>query len=210
MKTVENLRSLPQRARKLARRFAGETSAVAAIEFAFIAPILIAMYMGTIEIANAIDTNKRVGRVSALIADLITQKQNIDKDEIEAITKIGSKTLYPYFASAPSFEIVHFEVTDEASPKAKVVWSVGTGDFDAMPYSQDDLLTDVPAELMVRDSFLVRVTTDLEYRVLVTWVTDVKTDTTTGKNYGFIEMGETYYYRPRLNNKEIKCDDCPT
>ena len=57
---------------RLARTFAGNRRGVAAIEFALIAPLLLVMYFVTMEIAPAIDSNKKVGRAASMIADVVT------------------------------------------------------------------------------------------------------------------------------------------
>ena len=82
-------------ARKFAERsvdLAKDRRGAAAIEFAFVAPVLLVLYMMTMEIAQAIDTNKKVGRMASLTADLVTQEQDITKSEIDAIMYLYSAT----------------------------------------------------------------------------------------------------------------------
>ena len=78
---------------------------VAALEFALMAPLLLSMYFVTMEVAQAIETNKKVGRVSSMVADLVTQQQTITKSELEAIMSIGESTLQPYDRSKPTIII---------------------------------------------------------------------------------------------------------
>ena len=58
-------------------RFRTEIRGVAALEFAIIAPILILMLVGTLEISLAIAVNRKVSRISSTVADLITQSQQL-------------------------------------------------------------------------------------------------------------------------------------
>ena len=74
---------------------------VAAVEFALIVPLLLSMYFVTMEVAQAIEANKKVGRVGNMVADLVTQQQKISKSELEAIMTIGEATLQPYNRSKP-------------------------------------------------------------------------------------------------------------
>ena len=52
---------------------------VAALEFALIAPLLLSMYFVTMEVAQGIEANKKVGRVGSMVADLVTQQQQTTK-----------------------------------------------------------------------------------------------------------------------------------
>jgi len=65
-----------------AQRFARDRSGVAALEFALIAPLLLALYFVTMEVAQAIEVNKKVGRVGSMIADLVAQMPEIPKSEL--------------------------------------------------------------------------------------------------------------------------------
>lgn len=194
------------RARRLLRRAGADRKGVAAIEFAFIAPLLLTMYFVTMEIAPAIDANKKVGRSASMIADLVTQQQTVSKSEVEAIMSIGEATLNPYNRSQLKVVITAITVTDEETPKVLVAWSrkMVNGAF-----SQDaakDTVTTVPAALKVRGSFLIRVETWLDYRPIITWTASQKSTTGLLAAFDNINMKETYYLRPRMSNSI----DCPT
>ena len=60
-----------------AMRFCSDRRGVAAIEFAFIVPVLLIMYFVTMEASQAIETSKKVSRIGSMVADLITQQQTI-------------------------------------------------------------------------------------------------------------------------------------
>src|SRR5690606_24990997 len=72
---------LPKRAgrmkRGLIRRWVGDERGVSAIEFAMIAPVLIVFYMGMTEFCQGFMAQKRMGHVSATVADLIAQEETI-------------------------------------------------------------------------------------------------------------------------------------
>lgn len=193
----------PDRLRRLAR----DRKGVAAIEFAFIAPLLLSMYFVTMEIAPAIDTNKKVGRASSMVADLVTQHATISKSEVEAIMEIGQATLNPYNRSRMNVVLTAINITDETTPKVLVSWSrkMVNGAF-----SQDAAkgsVTTVPASLKVKGSFLIRVEASLNYRPMITWAAGAKETLGLLSAFDNIQMGETYYLRPRMSNS-ITCSDC--
>ena len=64
--------------RRSVARLISDKRGVAAVEFAFIAPLLLCMYFVTMEVGQAIETNKKVGRVGSMVADLIAYLGSID------------------------------------------------------------------------------------------------------------------------------------
>ena len=190
-----------------ATRFLRDRRGVAAIEFAFIVPVLLIMYFITMEASQAIETSKKVSRIGSMVADLITQQQTVVKADLDAIMKIGTSTLQPYNRSSPSIIITAIQITDEASPKVQVAWSrklVGT------TYSADaavNSITTVPTTLKIRNTFLIRVESNLGYQPIITWSADSAQRLGLTSAFNNISMGETYYLRPR-RSPTIPCSDC--
>ena len=187
--------------------FASDRRAVAALEFALIAPLLLSMYFVTMEVAQGIETNKKVGRVGSMVADLVTQQQETSEAELNAILAIGKATLQPYNRSEPTITITAIEITDEAAPKVKVVWSrkLENGLFGDGPAKES--ITTVPPALEIKGSFLIRVESALEYEPVITWTADNKTSLGLSASFDGITMDETYHLRPRMS-QSVACDDC--
>lgn len=188
-------------------RFLRDGRGVAAVEFAFIAPILLALYFVTMEVAQGIETNKKVGRVASMVADLLTQQQMVAKSEVEAIMKIGESILQPYNRTVPKIVVTAIQITDEAAPKVLVAWSrkMENGSF-----AQDEpagSATTVPEKLKIKGTFLMRVETYLDYRPVVTWTADQKETLGLMAAFDNINMRESYYLRPRMS-QAIPCADC--
>lgn len=58
---------------------------LAAIEFAILAPLLIAMYLGLAEVATAVSTDRSVSHATNVIGDLTSQTSNVDKADLEDV-----------------------------------------------------------------------------------------------------------------------------
>lgn len=190
------------------RALASDRRGVAAVEFAFIAPVLLSLYFVTMEVSQAIETNKKVSRVGSMVADLVTQQPSeVPRDELEAIMKIGGAILQPYNRSQPTITITAIYLTDENNPKAEVRWSrkmTGTS-FGQGPAKKS--ITSVPDTLKIRDTFLIRVTSELDYRPVITWAAENKASLGLAAAFDRISMEETYYLRPRMTDK-IDCKGC--
>lgn len=189
------------------RQLLRDSRGVAALEFALIVPLLLALYFVTMEVAQAIEVNKKVGRVGSMVADLVAQQQTISKSELEGIMRIGEATLQPYNRSQPDIIITAIEVTDEATPKIRVVWSrrlIG-GAFSAGPAKGTAIV--IPPPLRIKGSFLVQAESSLAYEPVITWAASAKSSVGLAAAFDGISMAETYYLRPRMSTT-IPCSDC--
>jgi len=210
-----------KRAGKRVLDLVSDTSGVAALEFALIAPLLLSMYFVTIEVGQGIETNKKVGRVASTVADLVTQQQTTTTADLKVIMEIGKAILMPYGRSDPTIVITAIEITDEETPKVKVAWSrkrVGAAEPTADPDQPAGTITTVPDKLKIKGTFLVRVTATLDYKPVITWVTGQEAadqqdaaglgvmDKIFDSN-GALKMNETYYLRPRMS-QTIPCSNC--
>jgi Flp pilus assembly protein TadG len=188
--------------------FGRDRRGIAAIEFALIAPILLALYFLTMEASQAIETNKKLNRVSSMVADLVTQQQGaVTKDDLDAIMKIADSTLLPYQRSKPTIIITGIKISDEASPKATVDWSRKVVNGASSAAEAKDSKITVPASLLVKNTFLVRVEGQLAYKPVITWSANDKSFLGLTGAFDSISMGETYYMRPRMT-AAITCSDC--
>ncbi|MGE0503314.1 MAG: TadE/TadG family type IV pilus assembly protein [Rhizobiaceae bacterium] len=197
----------------LASRFSGLRSlladrrAAAAVEFAFVAPVLLSLYFVTMEVAQGIEANKKVGRVGSMVADLITQQQSINKSELNAIMSIGESILQPYNRTRPEIEVTAINITDDPNPQVLVSWSRKLSNGSTGAGATKNTTTTVPAKLKIRNSFLIRVTSRLSYTPVIAWTADQKANLGLAAAFDGIQMGETYYLRPRMT-QTIACSDC--
>lgn len=80
------------------RRFAGDERGVSAIEFAFIAPILIVFYFGMAETCQLLIAKRRVSHSGAAVADLVSQSQTptVDKLTLDELTGAARTIMAPF------------------------------------------------------------------------------------------------------------------
>lgn len=188
-------------------RLAHDRRGVAAIEFAFIAPVLLSLYFVTMEVAQGIETNKKIGRLASMVADLVTQQQSITKAEVDAVMQIGEATLQPYNRTVPKIVVTGIQITDESTPKVLVAWSRKMANGAFSTDAGAGTVTTVPDKLKIKGTFLVRVEAHLDYRPVITWTASQKQATGLTAAFDNIAMRETYYLRPRMST-EIGCTDC--
>lgn len=207
MASTNNSKRWLGRAARRAAALVRDRRGVAAIEFAFIAPVLLSLYFVTMEVAQGIEANKKVGRIGSMVADLVTQQLSVDTDALDAIMKIGGAILQPYNRTKPTIVITAIKISDDSAPKATIEWSrkMVDGKFSAGPAAKEEVK--VPPKLLIRNTFLIRVSSELDYRPVITWTAQQKAALGLAAAFDNIEMQETYYLRPRMS-AEIGCDDC--
>ncbi len=188
------------RKRGLLRRFKSDNKGVAALEFAIIAPILVLLFLGTLEISLAVAVDRKVARISSTVADLITrQSGQFDKAFLDTIYEVSDRIMYPY---SDQVEIVIVGVDIDASGTATVAWSDEYG--GASGPATGSAYT-VPSSIRTPDSFLIAASVKTDHAPAFKFVNY--------KNGGLtfdgasIELSEEMFLRPRQSNNQI-CSDC--
>lgn len=180
------------RGKGLISRLTGDERGVSAVEFALIAPVMIAFYFGMAEFCQGYMAQKRMGHVSAMVADLVAQEETVATANLDDIFQIGGLIMKP-FSTTPLKQRVS-SVTQTAGV-AKVVWSRGSGGWAARPV--DDVIT-LPAGLLANGESIIVSEATYDYDSPVDYLMPAVT-----------RFSHTYYLRPRTANNVI-CADCPT
>lgn len=190
-----------------AARLLADRRGIAAVEFALIAPLLLALYFVTMEISLGVEASKKVDRIGSMVADLVAQQNSISKTDVENIMQLGQAIILPYNRSAPKIIVTEIGISTDPTPKVQVVWSrqMANGAF-GVPYTKNAATT-VPDQLKVKGSYLIRVESYLDYKPLITWSPTKKPALGLTSIFDTISMGQTYYLRPRMS-ATVDCGDC--
>lgn len=108
------------------RRFARDQRGVSAIEFALLAPALIAFYFGMAEMTQAMMAKRRVAHVASVIGDLIAQDQTVTPAEFADTWTIGTTLMLP-FPTATKLGMRISSVTANGTGAVTVDWSCAGG-----------------------------------------------------------------------------------
>ncbi|HXC54263.1 MAG TPA: TadE/TadG family type IV pilus assembly protein [Rhizomicrobium sp.] len=163
-----------------ARKFWRAKDGLAAIEFAMLAPVLAAMFLGSIELADALDCEQKVTGMAATAADLVAQETQIKNSDIANVFSAINSIVFPY--PTTGLKIVVSSLVDNGSGGGKVAWS------DAQNTSARVVGTNVTVPTGVITSGGSVILTEVTYPY-ASPVSDYLTGTT--------NMSETFYARPR-------------
>jgi Flp pilus assembly protein TadG len=110
------------------KRFRDDASAVAAVEFALVLPLLIAMYLGMVEAATMYSVDRKVAVVASTMSDLVSrEKDSIKESVLTNYFKAATNIMQPYSDSGLQQVVSLLKI--DSSGNAKVKWSkaYGTG-----------------------------------------------------------------------------------
>jgi Flp pilus assembly protein TadG len=79
-----------------ARRFAGDAAGLGAIEFAFVVPFLLVLYLGVVDATRYVSFRQRLQEATTTINDLVAQESSLTRAGVEERTKVADAMLSDY------------------------------------------------------------------------------------------------------------------
>lgn len=116
---------LLQKVRRRASSLPHDVSGIAAIEFAMIAPLLLMMLFGIIDVANYFAVDRKVSQVSQMVSDLTSRYTAVQESDVTNFFTIAGAMVTPYDKNQLKTTI-HQVYLDPNTKTAKVVWSRGS------------------------------------------------------------------------------------
>jgi Flp pilus assembly protein TadG len=118
------------RAKRSTAAFAVDCRAVAAVELAVIAPLMLLLFFGTVEISSAVAIDRKVTLVAHTLADLISRSTTVTDADLANFFRAGDGIMYPYPAStvdpaSPLKSTISELYVEPDTLVARVQWSTG-------------------------------------------------------------------------------------
>jgi Flp pilus assembly protein TadG len=131
---------------QLLRRFIRENGGLAAIEFAFILPVMVIMFLGTVEVSNYVTAARRVAAIASTGADLAAQDASLSNADMNDIFGALTTIMDPLAPAVAKIRITSV-VADANGTTYRVAWSDARND---VPRSVGSVVSaaDFPAGLL--------------------------------------------------------------
>jgi len=164
-------------------RFRADRRGVSAVEFAMIAPLMITLYLGGVEVTQGVAVSRKTTLVARTVADLVAQDTNVNNAEITDILAASAAVASPY--AATNLKVTVSSVTIDSSGRATIAWS------DTLNGTARSVGSSVALDsaLAVPNSSLIWGEVTYTYRPMFGWVLT-----------GTFTLGDTIYMRPRNAN----------
>ena len=153
---------------------------VSAVEFALLAPFMIALYLGSVQLTLGLTADRKVSQVANSVADLVTQDDFVTDSDLVDIYAAADAILNPFDPAPLALRIT--SVRMDADGEVFVDWSEG----DGMTPHDTDSLPDLPEGLMAPMNSIIMV--EATYRFSTNLGELTKTP---------ITLSDTAYLRPR-------------
>jgi Flp pilus assembly protein TadG len=182
----------------LLHRFRRDDRGVSAVEFALIAPFMILLYFGLVELCQALIAERKANHVASSVGDLVAQSESVTKatgatgpTSLPDIYSIGVAIMAPFDTS--SLQIRVTSVTSDANGKTLTDWSNTYGGYS--PALAKGAAVTLPMTLSAGNSIIMA---DAKYKYT--------------SPIGYVlpkvqNFSETFYLRPRRSDK-VTCADC--
>jgi len=90
---------------KLVRHIAGDERGNATVDFAFLLPIMLMLFIGVVEVTNLLRLDRKVVAAAQTVADLVTQRREVSDAQLGDILTAAELIFEPYPATAHSVGI---------------------------------------------------------------------------------------------------------
>jgi len=181
---------LAARARHLLRRFGSDKRGVSAVEFAMLLPLMITLYIGGVEVSQAIAVDRKVTLVARTLGDLVAQSTSVNATDMTNILNAASSVVQPY--SSTLIQVTVSRVDVDANSVAKVVWSKTKNGTARLP----NAVVTLPAALNTANTSLIWAESQYAYTPAMGYVIT-----------GTLQLRDQIYMRPRLSDT-VACNAC--
>ena len=171
------------------RRFGRDRRGVSAVEFAFIAPVMIGLYLGCAEISDGVGADRKVSLTAAALANLAAQVTTISTADMGNIFDASSAIIAPYSASNLKMTVSCLSI--DGNKNVKVKWSAtrnGTAQSGSM---------NIPSALAVANTQLIYSEVSYAYTPIVGYTIS-----------GTLTLSDHMYMSPRITTPTYNGTAC--
>jgi Flp pilus assembly protein TadG len=164
-------------------KFARDRRGVSAVEFAMILPLMLTLYLGTVEVSQGISIDRKVTLTTRTVADLASQVSNITNVDMTNLMQASTSVMTPY--PTTTLKITVSSVVIDAQGRATIAWS-DTLNGTARVVGASVTL---PAALNIASTSLIWSEASYQYQPVIGYVVT-----------GPLNLSDQIYMRPRLSD----------
>ena len=173
-------------AQDLGGRFGGlakDERGVSAVEFAMLLPLMLSLYLGAVEVSQGIGADRKVTLTARTVADLVSQAQSVNNNDMTNSLNAASAVMSPY--SVSNLKVVVSSVKINAQGVATVDWS---DTLNGTARAKDSTVT-LPTALNIPNTSLIWSEVQYTYTPVVGhFIT------------GSLSLKDQIYMRPRMSD----------
>ena len=190
MKTIS---SMWLRTRRCIAELVSDRRGIAATEFAFIVPLMLVMFFGTVELCSGVASDRKVSLMARTLADLTSQNTAVTATQLQNFFNASNAIMWPYVPS-PTPNPVNTTITelyiDPATGAARVQWSQGSAPRTVgtpAPLSASLISTDPTTHAILPNQYVLFSEVNFQYVPTIGYV----------MAKGGVNLSDVAYTRPR-------------
>lgn len=156
---------------------------VSAVEFAMLLPLMLSLYLGSVEVSQGIGADRKVTLTARTICDLVSQVSSIGNGDMTNALNASSAVMAPFPTS--NLQVTVSSVKIDAAGKATVDWS---DSLNGTARTTGSTVT-LPAALNVANTSLIWSEVQYTYKPVIGYVMT-----------GTLTLKEQMYMRPRVSD----------
>jgi Flp pilus assembly protein TadG len=181
-------------AARLPSRVAACQSGLAAVEFALILPIMVVLWIGGVEVTQALSVDRKLNNLASAVGDLTARRKKLSVAQVGEIFDIAPGAMFPYSTTGLQMRLTAVAIDSDGD--ATVDWSQANA--ATTPYSVgDDMNALVPANLRTAggsSSQIIMAEVSYTYTPAVGYVIT-----------GGLNLDDRMFFVPRLTNTVLLC-----
>jgi len=107
--------------RSYLRRFSRDREGVSAVEFAFVLPVMLTLYIGGVEVGDGFAVQFKATLAARTVTDLASQYVSINNAAMSGILNAAASVVAPY--SATGMIVTLSEITTDSHGNGTITWS---------------------------------------------------------------------------------------
>jgi Flp pilus assembly protein TadG len=150
-------------------RFARHSDGAAAVEFGFLAPLLLLMLLGTIEIGRAVNTDRHFTAAVGTAGDLVAREEYLGKSATAASSNLDGMMqsvqhmMRPYDASSLKLAVISVRASPTDATDTRVSWAYS---YNGMAKPADCAKYTVPANILTKGNSVIVVDATYTFKPL--------------------------------------------
>jgi Flp pilus assembly protein TadG len=165
-------------------RLRNDERGISAVEFAMLLPLMVTLYLGTVEVSQAVGIDRKVTLTTRALADLAAQVKTINNVEMSNLLDASTAVIAPYDTNKLKMTVSRVDV--DGNGTARIVWTDTRGGSAA--HAPNDVVS-LPTALNVKNSSLIWSEVNYTYKPTIGYVVT-----------GPMNLTDQIYMRPRLSD----------
>jgi Flp pilus assembly protein TadG len=163
---------------------AADERGVSAVEFAMLLPLMMTLYLGSVEVSQGIGADRKVTLTARTICDLVSQVASINSADMTNALNASAAVMAPFPVS--NLKVTVSSVKIDANGNATIDWSKT---LNGSTYTQGSTVTTLPAALKIANTSLIWSEVQYTYKPVIGYVVT-----------GTMTLKDKIYMRPRVSD----------